>query len=135
MFRWQIEIYFRILKSICKVKTMQPQKLERLEPSLAFYMIIAWRVLYLTMLGRECLELPCNLVFADEGWQAIYLVAKRQPPPADPPSLDTMVRMVAGFGGFLNRKGDGFPGPQTIWIGLQRGRDFALTIETTKAME
>ena len=113
---------------------MQLEKLERLEPALAFYMIIAWRVLFLTTLGRECPELPCNLVFADEEWQAIYIVAKREPPPADPPSLDTMVRMVAGFGGFLNRKSDGFPGPQTIWIGLQRGRDFAQGIEAARAM-
>jgi len=126
---------FRILKSGFKVEEMQLQKLERLEPTLAFYMIIAWRVLYLTMLGIECPELPCNLVFADEEWQAIYIVAKRQSPPVVPPSLDTMVRMVAGFGGFLNRKSDGFPGLQTIWIGLQRGRDFALAIEITKAME
>jgi hypothetical protein len=38
---------------------------ERLEPALAFYMIIAWRVLYLTMLGRDCPEMPCDAVFAD----------------------------------------------------------------------
>jgi hypothetical protein len=49
-------------------------------------MIIAWRVLYLTMLGRECPELPCNVVFAEEEWQAVYIVAKRQPPPEKPQS-------------------------------------------------
>lgn len=133
--RWQVEIYFRILKSGCKVEEMQLEKLERLEPALAFYMIIAWRVLYLTMLGRECPELPCNVVFADEEWQAVYIVAKRLAPPEKPPSLDTMVRMVAGFGGFLNRKHDGFPGPQTLWIGLQRGRDFAAAIAATKDVQ
>jgi hypothetical protein len=57
---------------------MQLEKLDRLEPALAFYMIIAWLVSYLTVLGRECPELPCNLVFADEEWQAVYIVAKRQ---------------------------------------------------------
>jgi hypothetical protein len=133
--RWQVEIYFRILKSGCKVEALQLEKMERLEPALAFYMIIAWRVLYLTMLGRECPELPCTLVFADEEWQAIYIVARREPPPEEPPSLDQMVRMVAGFGGFLNRKGDGFPGPKTIWIGLQRGRDFAAGIAAEKGIQ
>jgi len=131
--RWQVEVYFRILKSGCKVEELQLEKLQRLEPALAFYMIIAWRVLYLTMLGRQCPELPCDVVFAEEEWQALYIVARREPPPEQPPSLDQMVRMVAGFGGFLNRKGDGFPGPQTIWIGLQRGRDFVLAIEATRA--
>jgi hypothetical protein len=133
--RWQVEIYFRILKSGCKVEDLQLEKLSRLEPALAFYIIIAWRVLYLTMLGRECPELPCDVVFAEEEWQAAYIVAKRKPPPSEPPTLDQMVRMVAGFGGFLNRNGDGFPGPQTIWIGLQRSHDFVLAIEATRAMQ
>lgn len=133
--RWQIEVFFRILKSGCKVEELQLEHIERLEPALAFYLIIAWRVLYLTMLGRTCPELPCNVVFADEEWQAVYLVAKRQPPPQVPPALNEMIRMVAGFGGFLNRKGDGFPGPQTLWIGLQRTRDFVLAIEAQRAMQ
>jgi len=133
--RWQVEVFFRILKSGCKVEQLQLEKLERLEPALAFYLIIAWRVLSLTMLGRECPEPPCDVVFAEEEWQAVYTVATRKPPPEQPPSLDQMVRMVAGFGGFLNRKGDGFPGPQTIWIGLQRGCDFVLAIEATRPTE
>ncbi len=51
------------------------------------------------------------------------------------PSLNEMIRLVAGFGGFLNRKGDGFPGPQTLWIGLQRTRDFVLALEAQRAMQ
>ncbi len=62
--RWQIEVFFRILKSGCHVEELQLEHLERLEPALACYLIIAWRVLYLTMLGRTCPELPCNVVFA-----------------------------------------------------------------------
>ena len=130
--RWQIEIYFRILKSGCRIEELQLEKLERLEPALAFYMIIAWRVLFLTMLGRDCPEMPCDVVFDTAEWQAVYLVSERKPPPDTPPSLDQMVRMVAGFGGFLNRKGDGFPGPQTLWIGLQRAADFVLALEAQR---
>ena len=36
------------------------------------------------------------------------------------------------IGGFLNRKCDGFPGPQSIWVGLQRTRDFVLALEANK---
>jgi hypothetical protein len=131
--RWQIEVFFRILKSGCRIEELQLEKRERLEPALAFYMIIAWRVLYLTMLGRECPEMSCDVVFAEEEWQAVYLVTERKPPPDEPPSLDTMVRMVAGLGGFLNRKRDGFPGPQTIWIGLQRAADFVLALDAQRS--
>jgi len=133
--RWQIEVFFKILKSGCKVEELQLEHVERIEKALAFYQIIAWRVLYLTMLGRECPELPCNLVFEDDEWQAVYIVTKKENPPETPPSIDEMIRMVAGYGGFLNRKGDGYPGPQTIWIGLQRCRDFVLGVEAMKEIE
>ena len=132
--RWQVEVYFKVLKSGCRVEQLQLEKRERLEPALAFYMIIAWRVLYLTMLGRECPEMPCDSVFADEEWQAVYLVTQRKPPPDTPPSLDTMVRMVASLGGFLNRKSDGFPGPKTLWIGLQRIPDFVLALDAQRSI-
>ena len=48
------------------VEQLQLETSERLEPALAFYMIVAWRLLFLTMLGRDCPEMPCNTVFADE---------------------------------------------------------------------
>ena len=96
-------------------------------------MIIAWRVLYLTMLGRECPEMPCDVVFDTVEWQAVYLVTERKPPPDTPPSLDQMVRMIAGLGGFLDRKCDGFPGPQTLWIGLQRAADFVLALDAQRS--
>jgi len=45
-----------------------------------------------------------------------------------------MIRMIASYGGFLNRKYDDFPGPQTIWIGLQRCKDFVLAVEAQKVV-
>jgi hypothetical protein len=45
-----------------------------------------------------------------------------------------MVCMVASFGGFLNRKADGFPGPKTLWIGLQRVPDFVVALEAQRAI-
>jgi len=133
--RWQIEVFFRILKSGCKIEALQLETIERLEPAILLYMLIAWRVLYCTMLGGECPELPCDLIFDEEEWKAVYIVSRRQPPPETPPTLNAMIRMVAGFGGFLNRRGDGMPGPQTIWIGLQRSKDFVLAMESLRAAE
>jgi len=123
---------FRILKSGCRIETRQLERRERLEPALAFYMIIAWRVLFLSRLGRDGSDLPCDVVFDSAEWQAVYIVTERTPPPETPPPLDRMVRMVAGLGGFLNRKSDGFPGPQTLWIGLQRAADFVLAMDAQR---
>ena len=48
-----------------------------------------------------------------------------KPLPGRPPGLNAVLRLVARLGGFLARKGDGEPGAQTIWLGLQRITDFA----------
>jgi hypothetical protein len=121
--RWGIEIYFRILKSGCKVEESQLQTAEAFLPYLALCMIVAWRVYYVTMLGRECPDLPCDIAFDEDEWKAVYTVVKNQPPPKKPPSLKTMVGLVASLGGHLGRKSDGEPGPKALWIGMQRMTD------------
>jgi hypothetical protein len=123
--RWGIEIYFRILKSGCKVEESQLHTAERFLPYVALCMIVAWRIQYLVMLGRECPDLPCDIAFDDDEWNAAYAVVKKQPPPEKPPSLKTMIGLVASLGGYLGRKGDGEPGPKALWVGLQRLTDLA----------
>lgn len=132
--RWQIEIYFRILKSGCRVEELQLQERDRLEVALALYMIIAWRVLYLIMLGRTLPEISCEVVLAPEEWKAVYLVTQKKRPPAQPPTLQEMLILIATLGGFLARKGDGPPGPKALWIGLQRTRDFVLALQAQEAI-
>ena len=131
--RWFIERFFKILKSGCQVEERPLEPFDRLEPALAMDLIIAWRVLRLTTLGRECPDWPCDGVFETEAWQAAYTVAKKAPPPKTPPSLAERGRLVAGLGGFLNRKHDEFPGSKTLWIGLRRVQDFALALAAQHA--
>lgn len=123
--RWQIEVYFRVLKSGCQLEASQLETRGAFEAYLALCLIVAWRVLYLLMLGRECPELPCDSVLGTAEWQAVYAVVSRQAPPAQPPSLGEMVRMIASLGGYLGRKGDGPPGPKAMWRGMQRMTDLA----------
>jgi hypothetical protein len=59
----------------------------------------------------------------------------RKPIPKQAPWLNTLVRFIASFGGFLGRKGDGEPGVKVIWIGLQRVMDFAAGIRAYKTRE
>ena len=49
--RWQIEIFFRTLKSGCRVEERQFKTLDRLMNSVAVYAIIAWRIMYLCRLS------------------------------------------------------------------------------------
>lgn len=123
--RWECEIFFRVLKSGCTIEELQLETMERFERCLMLYLIVAWRVMYVMRLGRECPDLPCDVVFTEEEWQAAYAVVKKKQA-KDKPKLGEMVSIVAQLGGFLARKNDGPPGPQTLWIGLQRTKDLAL---------
>ena len=123
--RWSIEVFFRIFKTGCRVEALQLSTLERLEPALALYLIIAWRIQYLTLLGRVTPELPCDAVLDPDEWYAVYVAVHHQPPPAISPPLPAMLGWIARLGGHLGRKNDGPPGPQSLWIGLQRARDLA----------
>jgi hypothetical protein len=126
MCRWQIEIYFRILKSGCKVEESQLERAERFEPYLALCMIVAWRIMYVMMLGRECPDLPCDVAFDEDEWRAVYATVKQEPPPAEPPPMKTMVGLIASLGGWLGRACDGEPGPKAMWVGMQRMTDLTL---------
>ena len=51
------------------------------------------------------------------------------------PTLREMIRSVATLGGLLGRKGDGEPGTQTLWLGLQRLDDIvAMWLAMTESM-
>lgn len=128
--RWGIEVFFRVLKSGCEVEELQLETLDRLAPCLALYMVVAWRVLHLVMLGRQCPDLPCDVLLAESEWKAGWTIRKRRPPPTSPPPLGEMIEIVASFGCYLGRKGDGPPGPKAIWTGLRRVTDFALAWST-----
>ena len=124
--RWQIEVFFRVLKSACLVEELEFHSIDTFGPCLMAYMIVAWRILNLMMLGRECPDLPCHVVLTESEWKAAWQINKKEPPPQTPPRLGTMIKIIASLGGHLGRKCDGLPGPKSIWIGLQRTADFAI---------
>lgn len=124
--RWVIEVYFRVLKTGCKVEEMQLETLSRVKNCLAFYKIIAWRIVHLTYLQRASPTLPCSVAFADAEWQAAWQVVKQEPPPGQPPTLREVMSLVAQLGGYNARAQDPPPGPQVLWTGLRRLLDFTL---------
>jgi len=120
--RWEIEMLFDVLKVGCEVEKLQLNHKDRIEKALMLYLIVAWRVLYLMRLGRQCPELSAALVFDTLEWKAVYGL-NDQPIPESPPPLNDVLRQLAMLGGFLARKSDGEPGAKSIWRGLQRLQD------------
>jgi hypothetical protein len=124
--RWMIEVFFRTLKSGCRAEERRFETLDRQLRCLAVYLIVAWRTLYVCRLGRGCPEMSCEAIFEPAEWKAVYRVVQNKAPPSHPPPLGNMVRMIAQLGGYVNRPRRDPPGPQTVWLGLQRMHDFAL---------
>ena len=124
--RWMVEVYFRTLKTGCYVEEIQLETTARLKNCLAFYQIIAWRVLSLTHLNRECPSMPCTALFTDSEWQSVWRVTTKTELPDTPPNLSEFIRLLASLGGYNNRKTEPPPGPQPIWVGVRRMCDFAL---------
>ena len=123
--RWTVEIYFRTLKTGCRVEDIQLETNHRLKNCLAFYKIIAWRVLYLTYLNRTCPTLPCTAVFDESEWKSVWRVVTKKPLPQTPPTLSAFLKLLTQLGGYNNRATEAPAGPQPIWVGLRRMTDFA----------
>ncbi|SPD61726.1 transposase (fragment) (plasmid) [Cupriavidus taiwanensis] len=129
--RWEIEMFFHVLKTGCKVEALQLSHMDRVERALALYMVVAWRIARLMRLGRTCPDLDASLFFDADEIRGAYVLSKKARPKT-PVTLNQMIRLVASLGGFLGRKNDGEPGAKTIWIGMQRTMDAALTIQTLR---
>ena len=122
--RWGIEVWFRVLKSGCKLEDRRLASAERLTRCLALYSVIAWRILYATMLARAVPDLPCTVLLETEEWQALFCAIHNTAVVTDkPPDIHQAVCWIAQLGGFLARKGDGDPGPMALWKGLQHLAD------------
>jgi hypothetical protein len=124
--RWLVEVFIRTLKQGCRAEERRFEALHRQLSYLAVSLIVAWRTLYVCRLGRSCPDVSCEVLFEPEEWRPVYQVVKGQKPPKTPPKLQEMVRLVAQLGGYVSRKRGDEPGPQTVWLGLQRMHDMAL---------
>lgn len=122
--RWEIEIFFRVLKQGCTIEKLRLETDQRLLNGIAIYLIIAWRIHTITMRSREQPKARCDVVFSEKEWKTIYLMKEKKKPPKQPPPLRTITRMLAQLGGFLARKGDGEPGIKNIWRGYRCLKDY-----------
>lgn len=128
--RWGIEVFFRVLKSGCNVEKHQLKNEQRLFNCIAIDCIIAWRILFITLLGRYEGNLPSSVLFEEFEWKALMVHKLKIPHiPQKEPTLHEMVHYIAKLGGFLGRKRDGFPGATVLWRGLIRLNDIADTFK------
>lgn len=132
--RWTIELFFKSLKTGCNVEKCRLEEAAKLQKFIALCSVIAWRLMWLTWLQREIPHASGELAITPVEWKTLWLKKHREKikaglmkaePPEELPDLCTITRWIAGFGGFMNRKGDGNPGLITVWRGWMRIMDGA----------
>jgi hypothetical protein len=117
--RWRIEDWHRVIKTGCRVQDLAHESVERLERSLAINLVIAWRIMVMTLLGREVPELPAEVLFSDIELEVLTAWANSRRYAEPPSNLGEAVRLTAMIGGYLGRKHDPPPGHELMWYGYQ----------------
>lgn len=124
--RWQIEQYFKSLKTGCNVENCRLSTGRKLMTYVSLQSVIAWRILWMTHVKRVNPTLSCEVALTPNEWKALWLQknkkaiksGKLEPePPGSPPTLSEAIKWIAMQGGFLGRKNDGEPGLTAIWRG------------------
>ena len=75
--RWRIEDWHRVLKSGCRIGDIAHETAERLRRAIAINLVIAWRIMLMTLLGREMPGLPAEVLFSDVEMQTLRAYAKK----------------------------------------------------------
>jgi hypothetical protein len=76
--RWRIEDWHRVLKSGCRPEAATNRTDVRLQRVIAISMVVAWRVMLMTLLGREVPELSPDVFFTDLELKVLWRFAKKK---------------------------------------------------------
>lgn len=75
--RWRIEDWHRVLKTGCRIEQIAHNTAERIRRAIAINLVIAWRIMLMTLLGRETPDLPPEVLFSDIELQVLHAYAKK----------------------------------------------------------
>jgi Transposase Tn5 dimerisation domain len=112
--RWIVEDYHQGLKTGCRIEGRQLQSYEALRRLLGLLAPAAVRLLQLRVQARQMPEHPASQSLPAD---VLQVVAAKAGVPAKQLSTQQAWHTIAGFGGYLARKGDGPPGWKTLWKG------------------
>ncbi|MGB3223987.1 MAG: IS4 family transposase, partial [Desulforhopalus sp.] len=76
--RWRVEDWHRVLKSGCGIEDLAHETAERLRRAIAINLVIAWRIMLMTLLGRETPELPAEILFSDLELRTLQAYEKKK---------------------------------------------------------
>ena len=117
--RWGIEVYHRTIKSGCRIEDRRLEDADSLEACLAIDLVVGWRVHWLTQVGREKPDTPCDQILKEEEWRVLSAWATGRLAETAP-SAQQATRWIGKMGGWLSRGKQDHPGTTCMWRGLVR---------------
>lgn len=126
--RWQIEEFFKALKTGCSFEDRQLESLAALENALAVFVPIAWQILLLRSVARDAPDTPAAQVVSPSHADILSKIANGAMNPwkirlSAEPTAKELIYAIARMGGHLPRNGT--PG----WITVRRGLDTLFRLE------
>jgi len=112
--RWVVERLHFVLKSGCRIERLQILERAELEPVLALYWLVAWRVMWVTLLARERPEAPAAEVLPGPAVEVLSIAVGQ--PVATARDVTHALARLAGAEDWRNAPE---PGLQRIWTGLR----------------
>ncbi|MCB9026111.1 MAG: IS4 family transposase [Bdellovibrionaceae bacterium] len=126
--RWNIEVFFKILKSGFGIERSRLRHIDRLKKFVAFTCVMSWKIFWLSKISREAPESERRYSFTRE--QRSILIkfergSNRTRLKVSSNSNDFTIAF-ARLGGYLARNSDPPPGPIVLWRAMMRLNDIQL---------
>jgi Transposase DNA-binding/Transposase DDE domain len=122
-YRWNIEIFHKILKSGCGIEKAQLRDGKKLKKYITLKSIVAWRIFWLTRTFERNKDRQCDTVLTKDEWTILYKKFNQNRLPVEPPLIRDVYCWIGQLGGYINRKSDLYPGIISIWKGWTRFMD------------
>jgi hypothetical protein len=114
--RWLIEEYHKALKSGLGAERLQLESAEGLFAAIAIMSVVALRLIDL----RERVRINPDGAAEEAGLAKLDLEVLRARTGRKIDTVREVALAIGRLGGHLNRKGDGLPGWQTLWRGMEK---------------
>ncbi len=122
--RWNIEVYFKTLKSGFSVEKSRLRSLERVKKYVAFTSVLAWRIFWISKISRVDCEVNADHCFTKEEQVLLSKLEEQSGRLLGANgSLAKFVKSFARLGGYLARNSDPPPGQQVLWRAMIKFND------------
>jgi len=124
--RWNVELYFKTLKSGCKIEDCRLETVKGLKRYNSLISVFGWRLFWMAFIDSHYPKASCEAFFQKSEWQAAWMMAHKSQiknglieakPPKKAPPLKDVMKWIANLGGLVGQSSKVKAGIITMWRG------------------